>query len=387
MPEASDGSELLKRHLPVLRYDSQGSFMADSPAILTNRIAPNGEANGLKRADGAVIATAAGGRRRPRLGLEFLGWPKYADGASAARSDFLDASGQDYVLQAREMHRGDFADRIHGHATRAEDGGWWLQYWFFYLYNDKAFLGFGLHEGDWEMVQVRLDADEKPQAMAFAQHTHGQRCRWDVVTRQDEQRPVVFVARGSQASYPFAGKHSAPVVPDYADGKGAEVDDPRLEVIDTDQQGWVHWPGRWGSSKARNRLESTSPRGPAHQDKWAEPETFHEECDQVERPRAAPRAAPTGPPKPEISARREGERAVIGYRFARTPRQPMPVQLTVTLDSPDDELPPATYAYPVDGASGEIEHPLPLEEKRYEVRASAADEQGNVGEQAVTELR
>jgi hypothetical protein len=54
---------------------------------------------------------------------------------------------------------------------------------------------------------VPVDSDDRPQAMTFAQHTHGQRCRWDVVTRYDEHRPVVYVARGSQASFPFAGKH------------------------------------------------------------------------------------------------------------------------------------------------------------------------------------
>jgi hypothetical protein len=383
---ARDGTELLKRHLPVLSYDSQGSFMADSPATLTNRIAPSGEANVLKRANGEVIATAAGGRRRPRLVLDFLGWPRYGDGAEVARSDFLDATGRDYVLQAREMHRDEFADRIYGRATRADDGGWWLQYWFFYLFNNKAFLGLGLHEGDWEMVQVRLGSDDRPVAMAFAQHSHGQRCRWDVVTRHDEHRPVVYVARGSQATFPFAGKHDAPVVPDYADGKGARVADARLEVIDTDRQGWVGWPGRWGSTRARHRLESNSPRGPAHQDKWAEPETFHEECDEVERRRGAPRAAPAGPPKPGITARRDGERAVIAYRFPRAPQRPAPVQLIVTLDAPDDALPPATYAYPADSAGGELEHPLPLDDKPYEVRASAADEHGNVGEQTVAEL-
>ena len=68
----SDGPTLLARHLPVLSYDSQGSFLADSAATLTNRIAPDGKANALKRADGSVVATAAGSRRLPRLGLDYL---------------------------------------------------------------------------------------------------------------------------------------------------------------------------------------------------------------------------------------------------------------------------------------------------------------------------
>jgi hypothetical protein len=58
----------------------------------------------------------------------------------------------------------------------------------------------------------------------------------------------------------------------------------------------------------------------------------------------------------------------------------------VTVDSPDDALPPATYTHPVEGSAGEFEHPLPLEDKRYEVRASAADERGNLSKQATTEL-
>ena len=374
----------------MLSYDSQGSFMADSPAILTNRIAPGGEANTLKRANGSVVATAAGGRRLPRLGLDFLGWPQYADGAEAAPSDFLDAVGPDYVLAAREMHRGDFADHVYGHAIRADDGGWWLQYWFFYLFNDKAFVGFGLHEGDWEMVQVRLDSDEQPREMAFAQHTHGQRCAWKALSLHDENRPVVFVARGSQASYPFPGKHSAPVIPDYADGKGPRVAGATLDVINPDDPGWAGWPGRWGSTRARNRLESDSPRGPAHQDKWGDPATFHEECDEVERRRAAPRtalrAAPEGPPQPDITARREADRAVISYRVPQAQGQSPPVKLVVTIDSPDDSLPPATYAFPVEGAGGELEHPVPLEDKPYVVRATAADDQGNMSEQAVADL-
>jgi hypothetical protein len=387
VPDGANGAQLLERHLPVLRYDSQGSFTADSCAVLTNRTAPAGDpTNCLKRADGTVLATAAGGGRHAKLDLDFLGWPEYGDGTRGARSDYLDAVGRDYLQQAREMHRPPFADRVHGHAVRAEDEGSWLQYWFFYLYNDKAFLGFGLHEGDWELVQVRLDRDARPQAMAFAQHSHGQRCRWEVVEKRGE-RPVVYVARGSQASYPFAGRHKAPIVPDHADGKGPEVAEPTLELIDDAQPGWVAWPGRWGSSKARSVAESNSPRGPAHQEKWSDPETFHQECDEVDPLRMAPEPPPPTPPQPRISAHREGNRAVIAYRFPAAPTQPAPAQLILTLDSAGDELPPATHTWAVEHATGEVEHPLSLEEKRYEVRASAADRHGNASDPTVSELR
>jgi hypothetical protein len=220
--------------------------------------------------------------------------------------------------------------------------------------------------------------------MAFAEHTHGQRCAWEVVQKKGG-RPVVYVARGSQASFPFAGKHDAPIVPDHADGKGAEVS-PALEAIADEPPGWISWPGRWGSSKARNVAESNSPRGPAHQEKWGDPETFHEECDEIDPRRQRPEPPPPAPPRPEISVRREGDRAVIGYRFAAEPGLPEPAHLLVTLDAPGDDLPPATDTPPVERREGEVEHPLPLTDEPYDVLVSAADRDGNVSEQATAEL-
>jgi hypothetical protein len=386
MPTTTEDATLLERFRPILRYDSQGSFQADSPAILTNRIAPEGEANVLKRADGAVLASASGGRRRARLDLDFLRWPKYADGAKAAGSDFVDAVGHDYVAQAREMHRPPFADRIHGHVARDDDGLRYLQYWFFYLYNNKAFLGIGLHEGDWEMVQVKLDATGKPKEMAFAQHTHGQRCGWTAVEKKNK-RPVVYVARGSQASYATPGRHKAPLVADVTDGKGREVS-PALEVLSDRSPAWVRWAGRWGSTKARTEIESNSPRGPAQHDQWSDPATFHEEADLFDPRRMAPGPPPPAPPKPKIRVTRDGDHATIAYSFAKPKAgQPAAAHLVVSIDSEADDLPPATYAFPIEQPAGAVEHPLELGEGPYDVLASAADAAGNASEQASARLK
>ena len=122
MPAGNDDAALLDRFCPILRYDSQGSFQADSPAVLTDRVAAGGGvANALKRVDGTVVASASGGGPRSKLDLGFLGWPGYRDGTKAARSDYLDAVGRDYVEQAREMHRPPHADRGYGHVAR-DDG-------------------------------------------------------------------------------------------------------------------------------------------------------------------------------------------------------------------------------------------------------------------------
>jgi hypothetical protein len=365
MTGASD-AELLDRHKPLLRYDSQGSFYADSARTMPER-AVGRSANVLKRTDGSVLARAGA---RGGLDLGFLGARKYRDGGKVEETDHLDAVGSDYVLQARELHaEPEYADRIYGHVARDDDGRRWLQYWFFYYFNDKAFLGFGLHEGDWEMVQIGLGANDRPEAMTFAQHSHGERCRWKDVEKRDRTRPIVYVARGSQASYPRRGRHRAPIVPDHADGKGAEVS-PTLDPLD---ERWVGWPGRWGSSRARNIAESNSPRGPKQHGQWSKPAEFH--ADAVERRTfegfVFGQPELRGAPAPQIKARRVRDRAVVSYRFPRPGRGEAAVtQIVVSVDSPDDGLPPATYPFPVEKAEGTLEHPLPLEDRRYVVRAS-----------------
>jgi len=98
-----------------------------------------------------------------RLELSFLGGSRYADGTPVERSDYLDARGKDPVLEARWLHgHPEYANVVYGHVAVDRTGARWLQYWLFYYYNDKAFLGLGLHEGDWEMVQVGLGADDAP---------------------------------------------------------------------------------------------------------------------------------------------------------------------------------------------------------------------------------
>lgn len=377
--------ELLARYCPVLAYDSQGSFFADSPAVMTDRVSADGrEVNALKRADGAVLAAAKAGRGRPQLELGFLGARKYASGAGVRAGDHLDAAGKDYVLAAREMHRPPYNDVVHGHLAVDAKGGRWLQYWFFYLWNNKAFLGLGLHEGDWEMVQVRLSATDTPTEMTFAQHTHGQRCGWSLVEKQGD-RPVVYVARGSQASYPRAGRHDAPLVDDVADGKGARVS-PRVESLVDRAPRWVGWPGRWGGTRARWQAESNSPVGPRQHGQWDDPLAFHDDAVEFDPRRAAALPPPPAPAPPRITARREAGHAVIRSRLPRRKaHEPRAVQLIVSVDSPRDDLPPATYSFPVDGNDMTVVHPLALEDRPYVVRASVADDSGHTS--ATVEVR
>lgn len=381
---------MLERHKPLLRYDSQGSFFADSARMMTERVGGNPPgASCLKREDGSVIAAAKQPPSPESLTLEFLAPRTYANKVEVQKGDYLDAVGRDYVLQARELHGNPhLANRIYGHVAVDERGAQWLQYWFFYYFNDKAFLGFGLHEGDWEMVQIGLSAKEAPEAMTFAQHEHGERCSWKAVEKHEGQRPVVYVSRGSQASYPRPGRHRAPIVPDQADGKGAAIS-PTLEVLGDRSPGWVGWPGSWGSTRARNIAESNSPRGPKQHGQWSKPGEFH--ADAVERLElrgmvlGAPelRVAPT----PRIKARRRGDHATVDYQFTKPKRGEAPAtQIVLSVDSPDDELPPATYAFPVEAMKGTIEHPLALEDRSYLIRASASTQEAVASETVEAKL-
>ena len=180
----------LARFSPWLRYDSQESFRADSAATLTDSVGKAGP-NVLKRKNGTVLAKAGDG-----LSLDFLG--TYG---GAVKDDFLDAVGRDYVADARRLHaKPEYADRIYGHVVKDRKGATWLQYWFFDHYNDKQFLGLGLHEGDWEMIQLRLGAGGVPDAVTYAQHEAGERCAWTGVEKGADGAPIVYVARGSHAS-------------------------------------------------------------------------------------------------------------------------------------------------------------------------------------------
>ena len=74
-----------------------------------------------------------------------------------------------------------------------------LQYWYLYLYNDFR----NNHEGDSEMVTIELSSSDKPVRVAYSAHIHGFVKDWQEVRKHelDRDRLLVYVARGSHASY------------------------------------------------------------------------------------------------------------------------------------------------------------------------------------------
>jgi hypothetical protein len=228
------------------------------------------------------------------------------------------------------------------------------------------------------MIQLRLGADTVPTAATYAQHSSAQALTWEELDRRNADGhpvPVVFVARGSHASFARAGRHDIvwPVPPDYADGGGPRIR-PRLEIIGDAAPGWASWPGVWGSS-------GTSPRGPATKGQWNDPGRFHRDAAAGPpaagpAPGAAPPPASPPPPAPRIAVHRLEDRAVVDYRFPDRLRSGVapPSWIVIAVDGLDDDLPPATYGFPVRGAHGVAAHPLPLDDGPYVVRATAYSE-------------
>ncbi|MEX2106851.1 MAG: hypothetical protein WD810_08125 [Solirubrobacterales bacterium] len=382
-PASAELTALLERHRPLLQYDSLESYRADSAAAICGVVAA-GRCNTLHRADGALIAAAAPAAGEPRLELDFLRGGTYSNGEPVHEGDYLDECGGSHASDAAAMRRREegCADVAYGRARHDDQGRLWLQYWFFYYYDDRGLLGLEQHEGDWEMVQLRLGEGDVPEAATFARHAGAERLSWDQVvlgSTGQGRAPVVFPARGSHASLPRPGSHEAPVVADHNDGLGPRRR-PRLVPIADDGPDWVLWPGRWGATRRRQYFEAESPRGPREQPHWWDPAELHAEA----RPWAGASDPGVGgnlvaPPAPRIEARREGDLAVVFYGFPDPGGEGEPARI-VTAPFDGTEEPSGTHSFPVEGRKGSFALSLPTGRDWAGVRAAVTSSRGVSGE-------
>jgi hypothetical protein len=377
----TDTAELLSRHQPRLYYDSQEMYFADSAAEWTDN-----PGNTLRRgaAGNAQLLARAGGD--PLLSLEFLDGSTYPGSVAVAREDTIGNPSGDYRRQAAALHlQPQYANRIYGHAVTGAGGRVWLQYWFFYFYNDYAVAGFGLHEGDWEMIQLRLGADVRPDLAVYAQHTHAQQRAWAKVERaaDDNDAPVVYVARGSHASYFSPGSHWTGVWFDNADGRRRAPRPATLEIVGDASPGWVAWPGYWGDTRplfSGDPLDQPSPRGPSQHGQWRKPDTLITTAKAQAAKPLPP--APAVPPQPSsLTASRVGVHLELDYSFADpAPGQAAPAKLVVTINSADDRLPPASESFDLVGTSaGGGVTPTARElrdDQGYDIHVSAVSDRG-----------
>ena len=373
---------LLRRFQPRLRYDSNEAFFADSAAEWTDnpgnvlrRFGPEGEA-------GEVIAAAKPQHGQEMLSLEFLGNATYRNGMHYEAGDAISDPARDYRDQYVALRqKGDYRNRMYGRAKEDSGGRLWLQYWFFYFYNDYNLAGgIGLHEGDWEMVQFRMH-DDSPDLALYAQHRWAERRTWDEVERPEgsPDTPVVYVARGSHASYFERGYHETEAWYDIADGN-RPTPNLRLEFITDDAPSWASWQGHWGDTRARvGGVDQPSPTGPFAHDQWRDPALLLASSKTPERKK------PSSPP--EVTIERQGGRLVLQYDFSRRSGS-QPEKLVVTVNSRDDRVPPRTFTFGVQNAvRGRMETRVPLaDNQHYDIYVSTTDASGRPSESKLTLL-
>lgn len=378
---ASEQTEaLLQRHRPVLRYDSLESCRADSVETICTHTAP-GCCNTLHRADGTLIAAASPAGEEPRLDAGFLRGTVYPNGRPAGAGDYLDECGGSHAGDAMALRdREGYADLAYGRARHDRAGALWLQYWLFFYYYDRGLLGLERRQGDWQMVQLRIGADGVPDAATLSRPTGAQRLSWDQLETEagpDGPVAVIYPARGSHAPLARPGSHEAPLVPDHNDGRGPRLR-PRLETISDDGPGWVLWPGRWGSTRRREQFEADSPRGPREHPQWWDPAALHEEARPG--PELVGDVARQGPGEPLLEARREGNLAVVSYRFDdRREASGEPARIVAAAVGADGR-PSHGHPFAVEGRRGEFALQLSGDREWSGVRAAATSDRGVSGE-------
>jgi hypothetical protein len=383
----ADFAQLLAKHRPVLRYDSHEIYFADSAAEWTDNTA-----NVLRDAGGALVAAAAPQEGETQLSLDLLCQATYPNGSAPSKDDRIGDTTKDYVEQARQLHlNSKYRNQMYGRWAKSEaDGCWWLQYWFFYFYNDYNLAGeiggeigsAGLHEGDWEMIQLQLDANNEPQLAVYSQHKHAGQRAWSKVEK-DGDRAIVYPARGSHANY-FGRSKLIPfwtgVWFDHADGKGWSPD-IALNVVEDSDPGYawlLKWPGYWGDTLPSGiPFDATSPSAPCRHDAWSEPHDLIEKTNELRaQAKEAPPPAVPPPPRAVVLTRKDGT-LHVSYDSRAWPTGSEPAALVITVNSHEDPLPPTTRKVEIDSTSGDVDTGIEARDNwSYDAAVSFVDTNG-----------
>jgi hypothetical protein len=301
------------------------------------------------------------------LNLATLG-ATYPNSQAADSNDWLDERDGQYVEDSQRLEQAGYLNAAYGRALTDGFGTIWLEYWFWYYYNDKSVAGFGKHEGDWESVLVGLDSQNKPNSIIFSQHQGGMNCYVGDVETNEEGGPVVYVASGSHANYPLAGNYDLEFVgEDYADGNGGTMTPP-LEIIESQPPSWLGWPGHWGNSHSGNPAESDSPTGPAYHQAWERPDEYAGEASECLSGYngGGELFAARGSTGPEIeSATVKGDKARVRYDLPAGDGKGAWPKLRLSVEELDDgELPPRSILRSDPGSAGSLTLPYELDPER-----------------------
>jgi probable HAF family extracellular repeat protein len=374
----------LNAFAPQLWYDSQETYRADSAAEITDNCWTDGSNqlhnNYLQDNNGNPLASACDPRMFPnfpglgQLALSFLG-PNYAGSTYTGQNQALDSDyikeWSDQVNDFQRMHAmPQYTNHIYGR-TVPYSGDVVLQYWFWY-YNQPNFVFHNLlggHEGDWEGIQIHLNASGSAIDATYDQHGGGERCAWNLVTTSN-LHPIVFVADNSHASYFRASEDPA------ATGNGEHVPGPSTPLTVEDissysPSSWLFWPGTWGGSHSNDLGAQASPTGPGRKgQQWQDPLAWQssqntcsftsyfkrQSASVTTAYSATSQSAVATVPVPRISARRVGSLARISYCFANVPRDRArrPAVVETSVQSANTRVPPYTTQHRVQLPCGRV---------------------------------
>jgi parallel beta-helix repeat protein len=396
---------LLYRYAPELKYDSQESYLANSVAEITDNW---GDESGLwGESENDVYSNKlnteivnenseleeAFAYARPSMGgtfhltLDSLD-EQYPNTFFAGEDDWLDEAGEDYAEDDHNLVAKGYLNRSYGRVAKGAGGSVWLQYWYFYYYNsfevgELELNTGGLHEGDWEEIQIGLDKEFKPETVILSAHAGGGSCSFEELEKGSGEGPVVYVALDSHANYPEAGTFPLYGYPpldisDHANGEGPAIT-PSIEVIGQDSPSWVAWPGHWGNSRGGSVPgEGVSPEGPMQHSGWF-PDEFAEGAGGCEDSARSSRAAVPGVAAPIVSsADFKGKHPSISYELPDGGRAESGSRLILSVKEEGSKLPPLTKTVKRTKAEGEATLPFELNPNRdVVVLASVVDRFGH----------
>jgi Vacuolar protein sorting-associated protein 62 len=237
---AASAVQLAKRYAPVLRLASGEAYrplrLEDylSTTVLRNGSPPHGTIAQTKPTLFSLPVTSA---------------PTYLD----IRGAEPDSQASRYPVIERQLQLVQPRPTVYFHlAYEPGQGRVAIEYWLLYLYNDF----YDQHEADWEGVTVVLE-NGAPLGAAYSQHQGRKWIAWSALSKT-ATHPVVYVARGSHAEYPKAGRYSIRVCwtsrygrhcsptprVDVADGGGPPLDPA---AYDLQPFGGTGYTGSWGS--------------------------------------------------------------------------------------------------------------------------------------------
>jgi hypothetical protein len=266
-PDATTPDDLLERYKPVVYYHPEEKYFADSaneaiewPENLVYEAVPS-----------LVAADHVEGGSNENLNAEWF------RNRISSEGDVLDEQGDNQQAADSGHIQPAIANHVYANELTSADGKIeWLQYWFFYYYNDSvngAGTAYGTHEGDWEFVEYAYDpSTEQITQAAYNQHKGAETCPSSalhyVVTPNGRVAPAVYSAKASHASYFHPGDYNLEKTlfhfgNDLASGEAGSTE---LTMSRLNEEPWFAWEGHWGgtfpSGYGSISVGVTSPTGP-----------------------------------------------------------------------------------------------------------------------------